>query len=250
MTLPITVITPKRASAQIAVVVAAMLIWVLVSSTLGLGLVGRSRLAPPLHVALTGLVALALVFVATLGDADRSSALGLARPKGWPTALMGTVGAIGTYLVTILVTGAAMLALGGLKDVEAKARALRTLGELPLWAIAPTALFAGFYEEVLFRGFLLGRLRIVLGGSFLGLAASVAVSSALFASGHVYQGKLGLVQTFTAGVCLGVLAVARRSIWPSIFAHAAIDLFGLFALHVLQPTLENLLRREGLAGFG
>jgi hypothetical protein len=250
MSIPFAPITRPRAALHAAVVVVALLAWVLLSETFGLGPLGQGHLALIVHASLTGLIALALVFIATLGDADRVASLGLSRPAWLPTVLAAMLGAGATYIVSAVVSGAAMLAMGGMKDVEAKARALAALGDIPIWTIAPIALFAGFYEEVVFRGFLLGRLRIVFGESRRGLAAAVVVSSLLFASGHAYQGKLGLVQTFAAGACLGVIAAVRRSLWPSIFAHAAIDLFGLFALQFLRPALEKILEHEGFKGFG
>ena len=78
-----------------------------------------------------------------------------------------------------------------------------------------------------------------------GLVLGVVVSSALFSAGHGYQGMIGLVQTFVAGACFATVAVVRKSLWPSIIAHAAIDVFGLVALHFVKPLLEKMLEQEG-----
>jgi membrane protease YdiL (CAAX protease family) len=126
------------------------------------------------------------------------------------------------------------------KELANKAEWASELGKIPLALALPIALFAGFYEEVLFRGFVLGRLRIVIGSGVWRTAIAVVLSSALFAAGHGYQGGLGLAQTFAAGVSLATLAAYRKSIWPSIIAHALIDSIGLVALHVLRPLLEQL----------
>jgi membrane protease YdiL (CAAX protease family) len=147
-----------------------------------------------------------------------------------------------------VLAGGYFVAFGGAKDLADKAKAMELLGDLPFAAIVPIALFAGFYEEVVFRGFLLDRLRIVFGQSRRGLVLAVLVSSALFAAGHAYQGALGIIQTFAAGACFAALAAIRRSLWSSIVAHAVIDLFGLFALHYLRPFLEKALEQQGIHG--
>ena len=60
------------------------------------------------------------------------------------------------------------------------------------------------------------------------------LSSAVFALGHGYQGALGIVQTGAAGIALAIVALWRKSIWPCIFAHVLIDVFGLLALRFVQ----------------
>jgi membrane protease YdiL (CAAX protease family) len=49
-------------------------------------------------------------------------------------------------------------------------------------------------------------------------------------------------QTCGAGLGLGALAVWRKSIWPSIVAHAGVDALGIFALHVLMPLAHKYLQ--------
>ncbi len=252
MSIPIKPLTRAGATIQVAVVIGLLLAWVFGSSILGVGILGSSPNAIVAHVALTGAVGLLLVFVATAGDESRIVSLGLSRPTDkLGTAVATMIAAGGTYIASAVVTVSALALIhlvqgsnGGIEVID-KARAMQTLSDLPLWSILPVALFAGFNEEVMFRGFLMHRFRVVFGDTRRGLVLSVLVSSALFAVGHGYQGLLGVVQTFVAGACLATVAAVRKSLWPSIVAHAAIDLFGLVALHFLKPFLEKVLEQEG-----
>jgi membrane protease YdiL (CAAX protease family) len=206
--------------------------------------------------------------IATWREPSRAQALGLSRIP-WKSAVgYGLLGLVASYVVAtvavvIYLIGASLAHHGAAsgvafdpapidvpggvvgKELENKAAWASKLGAIPLWMALPIALFAGFYEEVLFRGFVLGRLRVILGDGIARTAIAIALSSALFAAGHGYQGGLGLAQTFAAGVTLATLAAWRRSIWPSIVAHALIDSLGLVALHALRPILEQLRHHAG-----
>lgn len=246
MSLPIKPLTRTWAAVQVVAVLATLFAWVFGSTTLGAGIFGSSPNMLVAHVALTGLVGLVAVFVATAGDESRIVTLGLSKPTDkFGTAVATLVAAGGTYITSAVVTVGAMALFGGSVDVVDKARAMEALSAFPLWSLLPVALFAGFNEEVLFRGFLLSRFRVLFGESRRSLALGVVLSAALFSAGHGYQGMIGVVQTFVAGACLATVAAVRKSLWPAIIAHAAIDLFGLVALHFVKPLLEKMLEQEG-----
>jgi membrane protease YdiL (CAAX protease family) len=217
-----------------------------------------TTLAVVAHVAVTAALALALVAAATFRDRPWAASLGLARVPamgalGWGLAgaalcYVANILAVGLYFGARMIAGPLVLVFGpppgGVVQTELahKAEWASRLGALPLPVSLGLALFAGVYEEVVFRGFLLGRLRAGLARvpPRAGGAAAVVLSSAAFAAGHGYQGALGLAQTFAAGVALALLATYRRSIWPCIVAHVTIDAFGLVALHFLRPLLDTL----------
>ena len=83
--------------------------------------------------------------------------------------------------------------------------------------------FAGPAEELYFRGFMIGKLREVLGKSSFAIALSVLIPALIFGLGHVYYlGLRGLVTTGGIAVTLGVLYILyKRNIWPLLIAHAA-----------------------------
>lgn len=109
----------------------------------------------------------------------------------------------------------------------------------PLWLILITA-FVGFYEELVFRGFLITRLKVVAGN----LWAALVISSVLFGVVHNYQDPLAMVQITVIGFILGMMFVLRKSLISPILAHMAFDfinlafVFGLSKLPV--KTLEKM----------
>ncbi|HWU36715.1 MAG TPA: CPBP family intramembrane glutamic endopeptidase, partial [Candidatus Acidoferrum sp.] len=118
------------------------------------------------------------------------------------------------------------------------------LSQLPVEVILPLAAFAAIWEETVFRGFLLGRLRASIPAknsqdvSLQRDVAAILLSAICFGLGHGYQGVLGMMQTTLAGIALGALAVWRKSLWPAIGTHLAIDVFGLIMIKVLKPMLD------------
>ena len=75
-------------------------------------------------------------------------------------------------------------------------------------------------EEVFFRGFVFGAL-----ARKVGIPAGMALSSLLFAAGHMQPGVL--VPTFVLGLMLAWLYWRTSSLWTTIFAHFAFNLVAL-----------------------
>ena len=94
------------------------------------------------------------------------------------------------------------------------------------------------------RGFFLGRLRILFstGQSWMGDALSVIISSVIFGLGHLYQGWFGVMKTTVAGICLAILVLLTKSVWPAMIAHAGIDTATIVMLHFLTPLVEKALK--------
>ncbi len=76
-------------------------------------------------------------------------------------------------------------------------------------------------EEFIYRGFVQKVFQNLSGGSAY---AAVIGSAALFALGHLYQGRRGLVSTFMVGILFSTAAAITSSLLPSIVAHFAADL--------------------------
>lgn len=230
---------------QILLVIVPFAVWLALSDRLFVGPLSRLAPLPMLHVAATAVVVFALVAAALALEADRLRALGLGPMRAGAALGWGLFAAAAAYLANSVAAALYLtLAHRSVEDELAhKAQWTTRLTQIPLGWIVPIALVVGIYEEVLFRGFLLGRLRAALRGRALGrrgeIAVAVLVSSAVFGAGHAYQGTLGVIQTFTMGAVLALVAVRCGAIWPCMVAHAIIDTIGLFVLHGLEPALAR-----------
>jgi len=98
-----------------------------------------------------------------------------------------------------------------------------------LRAFAPTALLIGGAEELVYRGYMQGRLR-PLGSTGTVLATSAfhaAYKGALFAGprGAASAGTLVVLVGFTFGVgaLLGVMRERSGSLWPCLLTHGLFD---------------------------
>ena len=92
---------------------------------------------------------------------------------------------------------------------------------------------AAFGEELIYRGFIFGRLTEALGGSRLAQACALLLQASLFALGHSYLGPRDMLNAGLVGLLSGGAYIANgRMLWPLIFAHAAVDTLGLTALYL------------------
>jgi CAAX protease family protein len=191
-----------------------------------------------------GTLMLLITAVFVRRDASWRDSLGLGRQEfGW-VAGWSLLGFAGTYAANIVLSIAYVTSRGNLEAVAAhRASWLGVLAGLPLGSILPLAAFVGLWEETVFRGFLLGRLRTAMPASDTPGARlrrdilAVVISAVFFGAGHGYQGLLGLLQNTVAGLVLGGLVLWRRSLWPAIGAHLTIDAFSLVMLQVLRAVI-------------
>lgn len=235
-------ITRRQAAVdQILLVVFPFAVWLALSDRLFRSPVATFASGPLLHVAATAIVAAALIAVALASEVDRLRALGLGPMRASAALGWGSLAAAACYVAS---STAALVYLVVTQrqpadELASKAEWTARLAHVPVGWIVPLAILVGVYEEVLFRGFLLGRLRVALCalGPRAADAIAVLASAALFGSGHAYQGGLGVVQTATMGVVLGIVTVRCGVVWPAIVAHVIVDTLGLFVLHAIEPAL-------------
>lgn len=112
-----------------------------------------------------------------------------------------------------LMTGLVWL-LGGIEF-----HGLRAIGETQLAYWSAIAIISGFMEETLFRG-LLFRAVEKIGGSWIALA----VTSALFGLGHIFNPNSSLFAAVAiaieAGILLGAAYMLTRRLWLAVGMHA------------------------------
>lgn len=110
---------------------------------------------------------------------------------------------------------------------------LSSAAQLPL-ALA-FGLTAGYREEFFFRAYLLGRMD-ELG---VPVPAAVALSTALFCIGHLYEGLLAVAVTAALGVLLAVAWLRRRSLHVVAVAHGMYNVLVLCLGLILPRTLPD-----------
>jgi membrane protease YdiL (CAAX protease family) len=106
-----------------------------------------------------------------------------------------------------------------------KAETLRMLGpiaphtylEAGLWVLL--SVFAGLFEEIIFRGYLQRQFG-ALGQSAV---AGIVASAIIFGLAHGYQGIRMMVVIAVFGAFFGILAHFRKSLRPGMMAHAMQD---------------------------
>lgn len=222
----------SRSKAAVDVVLTVLLV---VASAIAAGIVvGLLSRGPPnlaLAVLVQALLSIAAVYVLLFWRDHTWSDIGLPRPqlrdlpRGLLVLLAGfAVNAVLTAGIVAVSPETLEQHIAGLQSVAAG-----LTGETPLAAALLLLLLGGFYEEVVSRGLLLTRSRQWLGGFW----APVLFSSVLFALGHFYQGVYGVVQTALFGAVLAAFTLRWGTLWPAIFAHAAINMLSVVQLRDL-----------------
>lgn len=108
-------------------------------------------------------------------------------------------------------------------------------GNLPLFVflLPVTWLFAGFGEEVFYRGYLMTRFAQFMGETRIAWIIALFMQAALFGAAHWYQGPTGIVGTAIIGLITGAATLIwGRNLWPAIIAHALIDTLGFTLLYL------------------
>jgi membrane protease YdiL (CAAX protease family) len=100
--------------------------------------------------------------------------------------------------------------------------------------LIPLTLWVAVWEEFVFRGFLLTRLRPLLRNWWL----TVTLGALIFSLGHFYQGYTGVMMTFGLGLVMGLLLVWRRSLVPGVVFHFLFNLTQILVLHLTSTTWE------------
>jgi membrane protease YdiL (CAAX protease family) len=216
--------TRPEALADVAVVLGLLLAFVVLPPAIR-GLAGPLGLPWYLWAVGGGVALLVAVGVLLRRRAQTPAAIGLG-----PAPLPRVLGAALAALPLCYAAGVASALLagtllpGGLEAMtRQKAEFLRGVAVIPPGLVLPVSLFVGLYEEILFRGFLLARLRVLTGGAL----APVCLTTALFGLLHFPQGPVGMVQTTAVGLVLAVVVVRAGTVWPAVLAHAAIDTVSL-----------------------
>jgi len=186
--------------------------------------------------ALMSATAAALAIYLTLKSRQPLSGIGLYRGKlgrevllALPVTILMFAGVMATATGGAIVTGA------DLETMSGPARSILSVFGRPTWGvILALAGSAAVFEEIVFRGFLLTRLRILLGH----WPAAIAVGVVLFALPHLWEGWWGVILVLPVGLILSVTFVARRSLVAPMAAHFLFNCIQLGLLRIASSDEE------------
>ncbi len=150
---------------------------------------------------------------------ERLANIGLKRPQNW----LRTIG-LGVSLATIFFLGIFLSEKAGFHRDLSRFAALQGNVVLTSVVVFYVLFGAGFYEEFMFRGFLMQALAMFFGGSRAAWGVALIIQGALFGASHAYQNPLGMLITGTLGILLGLTVLwSGRNLWIAIIAHGLYD---------------------------
>src|SRR6266550_1755459 len=145
--------------------------------------------------------------------------IGLKRPASWMRTFM-----IGVGLAAIIFIAIYLSEKAGFRRDLSKFKEVQGNLELAVLGVFYASIGAGFYEEFMFRGFLMQGLAMLFGASRGAWIVACIIQGVLFGAAHAYQNPLGIAITGTLGVLMGVLVLASgRNLWPVIIGHGLFD---------------------------
>jgi hypothetical protein len=145
--------------------------------------------------------------------------IGLKRPASWMRTFIIGIGFAAIVFVAMYLSEKAGFRrdLSKFKDVQGNL-------ELALLGVCYAFIGAGFYEEFMFRGFLMQGLAMLFGAGRTAWIVACIIQGALFGAAHAYQNPLGIAITGTLGVFMGLIVLASgRNLWPVIIGHGLFD---------------------------
>lgn len=148
--------------------------------------------------------------------------LGFRMPVSWWKTLLWSVAAFGVILVA-----------GGIGSELAEQFFDRRYvadrfgdieGDLPMYLLWMGLVWThgAFFEEMLFRAFIINRFSAFLGGSTAATVLAVVVAAIFFGYRHAYyQGPFGFVVTGSIGLAFGLfyMWIGKNNLLPQILAH-------------------------------
>jgi membrane protease YdiL (CAAX protease family) len=150
--------------------------------------------------------------------------LGMGRPRSWALTLAIGLGfGIVWQLSFLYIIGPLMEASDSGPDLS-RFEAIKGNIQMLSVYLGVSWTTAGFGEEIVWRGLILGGLARLLGGGRAAWTVSLGVMAILFGVLHFYQGATGMVLTGVTGLALGILYLAtRRNLWVTIIAHGTMN---------------------------
>jgi membrane protease YdiL (CAAX protease family) len=123
-----------------------------------------------------------------------------------------------------------LLSVGFSAPATATPKFLRARGPTEFALAFVLVVVVAITEEVIFRGYLILRLRAVTRST----AAAVVLSSVIFSLGHGYEGTAGVVTVGFMGVAFALVYIWRRSLVAPILMHFLQDCLTIVVIPMLR----------------
>ncbi|KHK92018.1 hypothetical protein LK12_13110 [Novosphingobium malaysiense] len=99
-----------------------------------------------------------------------------------------------------------------------------------LWLYAMFS--AAIAEEIVYRGFLLHQLSVLLQKGRAGEWIAILIGGIAFAVPHYSQGLVGVISVALVGFLFGwIFFRSGRNLWSLMLAHALVDTWGIYSLY-------------------
>ena len=163
--------------------------------------------------------------------------LGFRRPEHWARVPFQVIGILAAF---IAVQTLAPLLISSFitvpePDMSRYASIAGNLGNAITMAIV-LPLAAAIPEEIIYRGFLMGRLSEIFGNNLWGASMTVLVQGLFFSSVHFQWGLGGMMLTFIMGIVWGAAyLMSGRNLWIVILAHSAGHILLVVQLYLAKP---------------
>jgi membrane protease YdiL (CAAX protease family) len=171
---------------------------------------------------------------------------------GYSVGLRIAVG-IATALVAVVLLATQVTTLDSLQDFFVKHRPsientvdVTSLRDNPgyFWLTVTVVSFvvAGLREELWRSSFLAGMKALWPRqfGSTFGQICAVFIAAIIFGLAHLSMGILAALMGGVLGLCLGLIMVLHRSIWPAVFAHGFFDATSMALIPWAMELIQHL----------
>jgi len=173
-----------------------------------------------------------IVLIYTSLTGGLKNRLGFKTPKSWINVSMLGL-SLGLFIVSLAyfilvplitnLTGDALL-IGSFQQIKGNTAVLYT-------SLAIGWVIGGFFEEVIFRGFLLGSILEIKDNIWIKIGG-VLFTSIIFGYLHSYQGLTGQITLSITGIFLGLIFIFnKRSIWLNIITHGLINTVSMLIIY-------------------
>jgi membrane protease YdiL (CAAX protease family) len=163
--------------------------------------------------------------------------LGFRRPESWlRLAGIALLAAALRILLSEFVVGPWIESVWGAPELPSGANEITGNPGYALLALVVVWGFAGFGEEIAYRGYALNRGAAMLGGTSAAFWIAAVATSVLFGYGHFYKGTGGVIDSGMAGLILAAAyLISGRNLWTCVLAHGFIDTFAVAWVYLGLP---------------